>query len=187
MKKWGWAVLWVIALAGAASTAAPAQTSATQTLSASVYAEAGLFSLPGSLVLSRTGTVFNRFSGSMALQYRARTSQNAGTATITVKATSDFTPTGGPSIAAPPSAGDALTYTCSGATLGTGCSGTMTVSTGASTNVVTIGAGACTGSSPCPSNTADPNSVNLSFLRTNDPKYKTGPYAATLTFTISAS
>jgi hypothetical protein len=85
-----------------------------------------------------------------------------------------------------PTAGDALTYTCTGATLGSNCSGMQTVSTVLATNVVTaIPAGSCTGGgSPC--TTANPNTVNLNFSLTDDPKYKTGSYSATLTFTISA-
>ena len=166
-----------------------AQTSAstTETLSAAIAAEAGLFAFPNSMTLSRTGTVFNTFTGSLVVQYRARTSQSAGSGSLTVRATADFTPAGGPSIAVPPTAGDALAYTCSSATLGAACSGVRTVSTSTATNVVTIGAGSCTGASPCPSNTVDPNTVNLSFTLTNDPKYKTGSYSATLTFTISAT
>jgi len=164
---------------------ADAQTT-TQTLSAVIVAEGGLFSFPNSVTLTKTGTVFNAYTGSITINYRARTTSSGG-GNITVKATADFSPGGGPSITTPPTAGDAVTYTCSGATLGSNCSGTITVSTTTSTNVVTgIPGSSCTGGgSPCSS--ADPNSVTLNFSLTNDPKYKTGSYAATLTFTISAT
>ena len=155
----------------------------TQTLQATVVPLGGLFTLTSPLALNRTS---NGFAGTMTLSYRARTSRGTGHGTITVKATVDFTPTGGPSIAHPPSAGDKFVYTCSGATLGASCSGPQTVSTTASTNVVSIGASACTGGgAPC--STANPNSANVTFTLTDDPKYKTGSYSATLTWTISAS
>ena len=165
-----------------------AQTTAqtTQTLQATIVPLGGLFTLSTPIALTKGGTTFNAFAGSMTLNYRARTSQGAGQGTITVKATVDFSPADGPSIAHPPSAGDKFTYTCSGTTLGIPCSGTQTVSTTSSTNVVSIGASACTGGgAPC--STANPNSANVTFTLTDDPKYKTGSYSATLTWTISAS
>ncbi len=158
----------------------------TQTLRATIVPLGGLFTLTSPLALTRTGTTLNGFTGTITLSYRARTSQGTGQGTITVKATADFTPAGGPSIANPPSVGDKFTYSCSGATLGTSCSGTQTVSTTSATNVVSIGASACTGGgAPC--STANPNSANVTFTLTDDPKYKTGSYSATLTWTISAS
>jgi len=158
----------------------------TQTLQAVISPLGGLFSFPNSVTLAKTGTTFTNFTGSLQIQYDARTTQSTGGGTITVKATADFTPTGGPSIHTPPSTGDALTYTCSGATLGTNCSGTQTVSTTASTNVVTLSASECTGGGGSCSS-ASPNTVTLNFTLTDDPVYKTGSYSATLTFTISAS
>ena len=121
-----------------------------QTLTLNLGAAGLLYNVPASVTLTHTGTIFTAFTGAAALQYRARTSTSGGGA-ITVKATTDFPcASGGPCILTPPTAGDKLTYTCSGATLGTNCSGTQTVSTTASTNVVTIPAGACTGAgSPC--------------------------------------
>jgi hypothetical protein len=159
----------------------------TQTLKAVISPLGGLFSLPLSPVtLAKTGTAFNNYTGSLAINYRERTTQSTGGGTITVQATADFTPANGPSIASPPSTGDKLTYTCSGATLGTNCSGTQTVSTTAATNVVTFSASECTGGGGSCS-TASTNSVTVNFTLTNDPKYKTGSYSATLTVTISAS
>jgi hypothetical protein len=165
----------------------PAATATTtQTLQAVISPEGGLFSFPNGVKLANTGTTLSSFTGSLSIQYDARTTQSTGGGSITVQATADFTPTGGPSIASPPSTGDALTYTCSGATLGTNCSGTQTVSTTTSTNVVTFSASECTGGGGSCSSTS-PNTVTVSFTLTDDPKYHTGSYSATLTFTISAS
>jgi hypothetical protein len=160
----------------------------TQTLNLITLPDGLLYGFPNSVTLSKAGTLFNNYAGTVTIQYRTRTTTSTGTGSITVKATADFVcASGGPCIATPPTAGDALTYTCTGATLGSNCSGTQTVSTLAATNVVTaIPAGSCTGGgSPC--TTANPNTVNLNFSLTDDPKYKTGFYSATLTFTISAT
>jgi len=176
---WGMLLLAPIRLQAATLTT-------TQTLRAVISPLGGLFSFPNSVTLTKTGTTFNNFTGSLSIQYRARTTQSTGGGSITVKATADFAPANGPSIASPRSAGDALRYTCSGGTLGTGCSGAQTVSTTTSTNVVTLAASECTGGGGSCSS-ANPNTLTLNFTLTNDPKYKTGSYAATLTFTISAT
>jgi len=159
----------------------------TQTLSLTLQAAGLLYNVPASVALTHAGTVFNSFTGAVTLNYRARTTPATGSGTITAKATTDFTcASGGPCIATPPTAGDALTYTCTGATLGTNCSGTQTVSTTAATNVVTLPAGACTGAgAPC--NNVSPNTIIVTFTLTDDPKYKTGSYSAILTWTISAT
>jgi hypothetical protein len=170
---------------------AQAQTTlGTQTLYVTLNAAAYLYSVPATTTLTTTGTAFNvsGFTGSTAMTYRARTGTSVTTAGITVKATADFTPTGqGLSIG---TSGGPLTYTCSG-TSGNGftpCSGTLTVSTSTATNVVTISASACTGTgitNPCSG--GNPDTVTVSFILANKPSYKTGPYSAILTFTISAT
>jgi len=158
----------------------------TQTLTADISPEGGLFSFPNTVTLANAGTTLSNFTGSLSIQYRERTTQSTGGGSITVKATADFTPSGGPSIASPLSTGDALNYTCSGATLGTNCSGSQTVSTSTATNVVTFSASECTGGGGSCSSSS-PNTVTVNFTLTDDPKYPTGSYSATLTFTISAS
>jgi hypothetical protein len=178
-------------MAGVALLLAPAGLQAatlttTQTLTADISPEGGLFSFPNTVTLANAGTTLSNFAGSLSIQYRERTTQSTGGGSITVKATADFTPTGGPSMASPPSTGDALSYTCSGATLGTNCSGTQTVSTSTATNVVTFSASECTGGGGSCSSSS-PNTVTVNFTLTDDPKYHTGSYSATLTFTISAS
>lgn len=163
-----------------------AQNTVTQTLDATIVPLGGLVTQAAPLRLTKTESTFNSFAGTITLSYRARTREGTGQGSITVKATSDFMPLGGPSITNPPNPGDTFTYICSGATLGTPCSGVHSVSTTAATSIAAIGASACTGGgAPCSS--ADPNTVNITFILPDDPKYKTGSYSATLTFTISAS
>jgi len=151
----------------------------TQTLSVQINA-IGKLSVPASLTVTTAGTTFVAYSGNLTVSYRARTTASTGSGSLTLKATADFSPSGGPSIAT-----GQLTYTCSAATLGTACSGTQTVSTASQTSVVTLGAGLCTGGGGSCS-TANPNTVHSAFTLSNNPAFKTGTYSATLTFTISA-
>lgn len=163
-----------------------AQNTTTQTLDATIVPLGGLVTPSSRLVLTKASPNFSAFSGSISLAYRARTTQGTGQGAITVQATSDFAPAGGPSISNPPSAADRFTYTCSGATLGVACTGTQRVSTTSATNVVSLGASACTGGgAPCSS--ANPNTTTITFSLPDDPRYQTGSYSATLTWTISAS
>ena len=156
-----------------------AQTSlGTQTLQATVQPLGSLVSIPATVSL--TGGGFLSFTGSLNLQYLARTTTTSGGGSITLKAQSDFSPTGGPAIAK-------LQYTCSAATLGTSCSGTQTVSLTA-TPVVTLPSSACTGSggsSSCPG--TNPQTATVNFSLPDNPVYKTGTYSVTLTLTISAT
>lgn len=157
----------------------------TQTLQANISPEGAFSTSSYNFSLAKTGTIFTGFSGVVTVLYRARTGSSVSTAGITLKASADFAPAGGPSISTPPSTGDTFSYTCSTPTLGIGCSGTQAVSTTSARPVVTFPASACTGAgAPC--NNADPNSVTLNFSLTDDPKYKTGSYTTTLQFTISS-
>lgn len=179
-----------VALSGLAvlfTTIAPAllhaaTSTATSTASASFGGAAGVGVLPA-VTLNHSGTAFVSYTGSLLVSYRARTT-GTGTGSLTMKVTSDF-PSGGPSIGSP-LPGDVLTYTCSVPSLGSGCLGNQTASTGSQTPVVSFGASACTGGGGACS-ASDPNTVTLTFTLPNDPQYKTGPYSATLTFTISAN
>jgi hypothetical protein len=138
----------------------------------------GSLSVPGSASLTQTGTVFNAFSGTVSVQYRARTTA-AGGGTLTLKVTQDFQ-AGGPSVGS----GD-LTYTCGAAGLGTAC-GSTTASTSSATAVVTLPASACTGGgSPC--SATDPNTVAVTFTLANQPTVKTGTFTANVQFTVSAT
>ena len=150
----------------------------TQTLQAQLAA-VGKVSAPASLPLAPTGTVFSPFAGSLTLRYRVRSAPAGSVSTLTVQATGNFSPSGGPDIS-----NDGLTYTCAGATLGAPCSGSQTMSLSSQTSVTAIPPAACTGGgAPC--STEDPNSVDVDVVLDNDPAYKAGSYTAAITFTIS--
>jgi hypothetical protein len=172
------AAIWIVILTAACS--AQSISTQTQTVSAQIQAMGSIVSVPGTVTLSSGGINFQNYTGSLTVTYRARTTPS-GTGNLTVQGTTDFSATTGPRISA-----GALTYTCSGVTLGTGCSGTQTMSMSSATNVVTLPSSACTGGAPCPLSTPDPNQVVMGLSLTNDPAYPTGSYSASITFTISA-
>jgi len=157
------------------------QTTGTTAVQVNVGSEAAITITNGTTTLTEGGTAFSTFTGTTNFSYQMRTTQTSGSGSIVLKVTSDFSPTGGPSVANPPSAGDTLTYTCTAGTNGAGatyCSGSQTASTSSTTSVMTTGADKH-------SNPTDTGSV--SWVLVNDPKYKTGSYSSTVTFTISAS
>ena len=82
-------------------------------------------------------------------------------------------------MASPPSPGDALTYTCSVNSPGTGCTGSVTALTSAATSVANFGSNAKSSKAG--------NSGSVSWTLSNDPLYSTGTYSATVTVTISAA
>jgi hypothetical protein len=153
---------------------------ATETLSATL-SPVGSLTSPGTAALTSGATTFKPFTGSVAVSYLIRTTPSGTGGTITLEVSSDFTPTGGPSAAS-----GALTYGCSGATLGTACSGTQTASTTTATPVLTVPVSSCTGGGGSCSSQS-PNSVNLNFTLVDSPVYPTGTYTANVTFTISAT
>ena len=152
---------------------------AVQTLDATLQPIAKV-SVPSSLSLTTIAGEFAAFTGSLTVSYRARTTASGG-GTITIEVSSDFSPSGGPSAAA---AG--LTYTCSGASLGTACTGTQTASTTAQTPVVTLPTSACTGGGGACSS-SDPATVSVNFSLANSPTYSTGSYSAQVILRISAT
>jgi hypothetical protein len=150
--------------------------STTQTVSASVSPN-GKLSIPVSINLIAADSHFGgKLCGSLLVGYWARTSAGGG-GSVTVEAVSDFTPAGGPSVTA-------VTYLCSGTTLGTGCSGSQTLSTSTQSPVVSIPGGACTGGGNACSS-SDPNTVLLSLSAPDMAHYKTGGYSVQIAFTIS--
>ena len=170
----------LLAVLGAAS--AYGQTfggNGTTTVSVNVGAEASLAINTSSTALSSSGTLFTDYTGTTNLTYKIRTTQGSGSGNIVLQITSDFNGTGGPKVASPPSAGDALTYSCTVASSGTGCSAGQTASTASTTPVATFGADAHSVKA------GDAGSV--AWTLTNDPAYKTGSYSATATFTVSAT
>ena len=170
-----------VILATLPTCAAPAfcnTVTGSQTLSVNIGAIGKLSVVQSSVSLTHTGTTFGDFTGNVTIQYRVRTMISTGSSSFTVKATADFAPANGPSVAA-----SNLTYRCSSATLGTACAGTQTMSTSASTNVVTVGAGQCVGTGCAGPN---PSSVTVNLDLVNSPTFQTGSYSATLTFSISS-
>ena len=148
----------------------------TTTVSVTIGPQAGLNITNSSTPLALSGS---NFTGSTNMTYFVRTTTSGGGGSITLKVTTDFSPSGGPSVGSPPTAGDALTYTCTVASPGTACSSTQTASTTSTTNVATFGTNVHTGPSG--------STASVNWTLTNDPSYKTGTYNATITFTISAS
>ncbi len=153
---------------------------ATQTLNAAIM-PIGKVSVTPAISMLNSGIAFTTYSGTLPVQFYIRTSPGSA-GTITVQATSDFSPAGGPLV----TSGN-LTYTCTGPTLGTACSGTQTVSRTLQTPVLNVSApgGTCTGGGGACS-AAAPNSVSINLSLPNDPTLSTGTYSAQLTFTISA-
>jgi len=152
----------------------------TSTLTVAVNPEAALSITAATTPLATTGTNFGTpFTGTTTMNYLIRTSAKSGTGTITLQITSDFSGAGGPSVGTPPTAGDALAYTCAVSAPGTPCSGTQTAATKAATAVGSFGAGASTAKAG--------NAASVGWSLTDDPAYATGTYAATATFTISAT
>src|SRR5262249_18058470 len=118
-----WAVIAVRLLPGATGTA-------TQSVSAT-FAPVAKLSVPATVTLTNSSR-FAPFQGTRRENSRARTS-GAGGGSITLQVTGDFTPPGGPT-----AAGGAISYVCSGASLGTACSGSQTASTTVQTPVLTL-------------------------------------------------
>lgn len=151
----------------------------TTNISVTVAAEASLYVSTASTALTSSGTLFSDYTGTTNLLYKIRTSKGAGTGNIQAEVTTDFSPTAGPSVATPPTAGDALTYTCTVSTPGNACTGSQTASTSAQTPVASFNADARSARAG--------NSGSLSWTLTNDPQYATGAYTATVTFTVSST
>lgn len=157
----------------------------TTTLNVTVAAEAAL-TVGATTNLTSTGTNFSSYTGTTNLTYFIRTSSSGGTGFIKLQVTSDFPASlaGGPSVATPPTAGDALNYTCTVSNPGsngtaTPCATPTTASTTAQTSVATFGVDN--------RSAIGGNSASIAWTLTNDPKYKTGAYSAVVTFTVSAS
>jgi hypothetical protein len=151
----------------------------TTSVSVAVAAEAALTVNTGTTTLASTGTNFSSYTGTTSLTYFIRTSPTSGSGSIVLQVTTDFAPTGGPSVGSPPTTGDALTYNCTVSSPGTACTGPLTAKTTSTTNVGTFG--------PDAHSTFAGNSASVAWTLTNDPLYKVGTYSATVTFTVNAS
>ena len=179
MKRTILAALAVLALTGLLANAQTFGPTGTTTLTLTVGAEASIRVDTASTALTTVGAVFNNYTGTTNFTYKIRTTKTTGSGTITLQVTADFSPVSGPSVATPPTAGDALAYTCTLTAPGTGCAGSVTSSTTAATSVATFGAGA--------RSAAAGNTGSVGWTLTNDPQYQTGAYTATVTYTISAA
>lgn len=169
-------------MAGLGAVSAFGQTfaaSGTTTLSVNVAAEASISIGTATTTLSSTPGLFADYTGTTNFTYKIRTTQSGGTGAVVVQITSDFAGAGGPSVASPPSAGDALTYSCTVASPATACTGPVTALTSGTTSVASFGADARSSKAG--------NAGSVAWALTNDPVYKTGSYTATATFTISAA
>jgi hypothetical protein len=148
-------------------------------VSVAVAAEAGLSVTTGTTTLTESGTNFASYTGTTSLTYFIRTTPTSGSGSIVLQVTTDFAPSGGPSVGSPPTAGDALTYNCTVSSPGTACTGPLTAKTSGTTSVGTFGADA--------HSVFAGNTASVSWSLTNDPLYKVGTYNATVTFTINAA
>jgi len=140
------------------------------TLDITVGPEASLTVGTGTTTLSASDTKFGDRTGTTNFTYKIRTTQSGGTGSITVKVTA-FAANG-------PAVSD-LSYTCTVAASGTGCSSSTVASTSAGTNVASFGQDAHS------SDAGDSGSVSWTLL--DKTAVKTGNYTSTATFTISAS
>ena len=145
-----------------------------QTLSANVSPN-GKISVSGSVGLLSADTHFGALGGSLTVSYWARTTVGGG-GSVTVQA-SEFSPASGPTAGL-------VTYSCSGATLGTACTDVQALSTATQTPLVSLPGGACTGGGGV-CTAQDSATVQLTFTLPSQPHYKTGSYSAQITFTIS--
>ena len=159
-------------------TAAGAQTTGTTNITVTVAAEAAITINTANTALT-SSSAFGSYTGNTSYTYFIRTTPTTGTGTVQLQITSDFSPSGGPSVATPPTAGDALTYSCTAAAPATACTGPVTSKTTAQTSVATFGADA--------HSAAAGSAGSVAWSLTNDPVYKAAAYTAVATFTISAT
>ena len=183
MKKTLYLAVVALLLTAPIARAQLGTTTGTTTVNVTVGAEAAL-TVGATTNLTATGTNFSSYTGTTSLTYFIRTTQSGGSGFIKLQVTTDFAPAGGPSVATPPTTGDALNYSCTVANPGnngtaTACTSPTTSSTTAQTSVATFGTDN--------RSLIGGNSASVAWTLTNDPKYKTGAYSAVVTFTISAS
>ncbi|MGA3326799.1 MAG: hypothetical protein ABSF45_20225 [Terriglobia bacterium] len=183
MKKTLYLAVVALLLTAPIARAQLGTTTGTTTVNVTVAAEAAL-SVGATTNLASVGTNFSSYTGTTSLTYFIRTTLAGGSGFIKLEVTTDFAPAGGPSVGTPPTAGDALNYTCTVANPGNNgaaipCGSPTTSSTTAQTSVATFGTDN--------RSLIGGNSASVAWTLTNDPKYKTGAYSAVVTFTISAS
>ncbi|HUP05294.1 MAG TPA: hypothetical protein VMU19_14955 [Bryobacteraceae bacterium] len=171
-------VLGVVAIVAPSLRAQTFGPTGATSLSVAVAAEAAISVTTATTNLTAGATAFTNYTGSTSFSYKVRTSSGSGSGSITLEITTDFAPTGGPSVGSPLT-GDTISYTCSTSGVGTACTGSQTPSTTAQTNVLSFTKNIHS------SKAGDSGSV--SWTIPDDPAYPTGTYTATATFTISAT
>jgi hypothetical protein len=149
--------------------AAFADDTGTSVLSLAVAPEASFSTAFTGTTLTTSGGKFGAYSGTTNFTFKIRTSESTGSGHITVQVT-DFA-TGGPAIAD-------LSFNCTTASSGTGCSAGTAASSASAVNVVNFGAGAHS------ADAGDAGSVAWNLVNRTD--VKTGSYTSTATFNISA-
>jgi hypothetical protein len=154
-------------------------TTVTNQVSVTVASEAALTIGASATTLLSSGSNFSDYTGATPFNYFIRTTNVGGTGFIKLQVTTDFAPTGGPSVGSAPTPTDTLSYMCTVSGPGTPCSGSLTSSISAQTSVATFGANA--------HSTKAGNSASVNWTLSNDPLYVTGSYTAVVTYTISAS
>jgi hypothetical protein len=177
---------WLCTLASAVALLMPVgllaqfNPSGSTSVSVTVGAEAAIRIDSASTALTGSGVVFGSdFTGNTAFTYKIRTKQTNGSGNIQLQVTSDFSPSGGPSVASPLDPSDTLSYACTVAQPGSGCSGQQNASTTTATPVATFGANA--------RSTKAGNTGSLSWTLPNDPQYATGTFTSLVTLTISTT
>src|SRR5450631_1347268 len=110
-------------------------TTVTNQVSVTVSAEAALTIAGAATTLTSSGTNFSDYTGNTPFTYFIRTGKTGGTGFIKLQVTSDFSPSGGPSVATPPTGSDTLSYSCTVSSPGTACGGPLTSSTASQTSV----------------------------------------------------
>jgi hypothetical protein len=165
-----------VMLLGASMTHAQIVSVPTTTLNLTVGAESAI--VVGTTPGFSTSTAFAAYTTTTPFTYYIRTS-GSGSGAITVKFASDWAGTGGPSITAPPTTGDYLSYANTVSSPGTaGTAGNITATgTAYSVAAFTSSAASAIGG----------NTGSVAWSLVNDPNYKQGSYSVTATFTISAT
>jgi len=154
-------------------------TTVTNQVSVTVGSEAALSIGGSATTLTSSGTNFSNYTGTTPITYFIRTTNTTGSGFIKLQVTTDFAPTGGPSVGSPLAGGDTLSYTCTVSSPGTACSGSQTSAVASQTPLATFGANA--------HSVLAGNSASVNWTLTNDATYPTGSYTAVVTYTISAS
>ncbi len=155
---------------------AEAQITSNMNLQVVVGVEASM-TVPASTLLQTSGTTFaNPFTGSTVVNYKVRTGRSAGSGAITVTVATDFSPSGGPSVAASGTTGDTLSYNTTLSSNAAG-SGVNTVAQMSATNVVSFGANDRSQKAG--------DTATMAWTLVNDPQYAADSYQAVVTYTLS--